>query len=191
MTDDTYQVKAVVDHRFKDIGPRSKGGRRRKQLEYLVHWKGYTKREATWEPAHHMKDAEETVLKYTKKHNVNQVVELNDALIAVVSLMKRHGLKCSVQKALDAYNLEFDTVHGLRMVELFGEERERVLKEESVPRLRMNPEPKDDGRLKMRFLVMGHTEAKHLTSNVQCDSPTPAASTIKLLMALDDEDYVR
>ena len=52
----------------------------------------------------------------------------------------------------------------------------------------MNPEPKDDGRLKMRFLVMGHTEAKHLTSNTQCDSPTPAASIIKLVLALGGED---
>ena len=70
VTDDTYQVKAVIDHRFKDIGPRSKGGRRRKQLEYLVHWKGYTKREATWKPPHHLKDAEETVLN-TRRNTIS------------------------------------------------------------------------------------------------------------------------
>ena len=189
VVDDTYTVKGILGHRFNDIGPKKKGGKKRKQLEYLVHWNGYKKNEATWEPSHQMADAKEVVEKYEKKNKVHQIIQMNDSLIAVVGLMKRHGLKCSVQKALTAYDLEFDTVNGLRMVELFGAERERVLKEESVPSLRMNPEPKDDGRLKMRLLVMGHTEPKWLTSNIQCDSPTPAASTLKLLIAMDDEDY--
>jgi hypothetical protein len=113
-----------------------------KQLEYLVHWKGYTKKDASWEPAHHLANAVETVAKYTKKVNINQVVEINDQLIAVVELMQRHKLTCNVQTAVDAYNLEFDTVNGLRMVELYGQEREDVLKSQAVPRLRMNPEPK-------------------------------------------------
>jgi hypothetical protein len=67
VVDDTFQVKAIIDHRYASIGPRSRGGKDRKQLEYLVHWKGYTKREATWEPAHYLSDAEESVAKYKKK----------------------------------------------------------------------------------------------------------------------------
>ena len=44
------------------------------------------------------------------------------------------------------------------MTELFGKERERVLKTERSARLRMNPEPKDDDRLKMRLLARGANE---------------------------------
>ena len=128
--DDTYKVKAVIDHRFADIGPRSKGGKSRKQLEYQVHWQGYRKNEATWEPAHNLQDAPVMIEKYKKKQKINHMLELNDDLLAVVGPMKRHNLQCNVQQALAAYKLEFDTVNGLRMNELFGEERERVLKEE-------------------------------------------------------------
>lgn len=39
-------------------------------------------------------------------------------------------------------------------------------------RLRMNPEPKKDGRKKMRLLVMGHTE--------------PRDSSVKMMVALAD-----
>ena len=46
------------------------------------------------------------------------------------------------------------------MVELHGEERGRVPREEKAPHLRMDVEPKDDGRLKMRLSVhvVGHLE---------------------------------
>ena len=77
---------------------------------------------------------------------------------------------------------------GRRLVELHGAERERVLREERAPRLRMNPEPKPD-RLKMRLLVMGHTERKSWTEGKSLDAPTPMASSIKLLIAMQDEVY--
>ena len=45
-----------------------------------------------------------------------------------------------------------------RCTELFGEDYKRVMKEEKVVSLRMNPEPKKDGRNKMRLLVKGFME---------------------------------
>ena len=188
VVDDTYQVKAIVGHRWQTVQPKKAGGKRKKQLEFLVHWKGYRKNESTWEPHVNLKEAQETVDAYKKKYNVvSHLQHVNDGLLAVVELMHRHKLKCTVQQALNAYNLELDTVNGLRMVELDGEDRDAVLKAGGVPRLRMNPEPKPN-RLKMRLLVRGDTEPKHLYEGQPTDSPTPMASSIKMLVALQDED---
>ena len=51
----------------------------------------------------------------------------------------------------------------------------------------MNPEPKDGGRLKMRLLVMGHLELHEWTNHMKLDSPTPAASSVKMMVAMSDE----
>ena len=51
----------------------------------------------------------------------------------------------------------------------------------------MNPEPKDDGRLKMRLLARGDNEPAEWTANVSLDSPTPASSSIKMIVAMYDE----
>jgi hypothetical protein len=90
-------------------------------------------------------------------------------------------------KCLASYKLELNAVTSLRMVELFDAERERVLREEKAPRLRMNPEPKDDGRLKMRMLVMGNCEPHEWTAGMPLDSPTPATSSMKMMVAMSDE----
>ena len=89
--------------------------------------------------------------------------------------------------ALTSYKLELNTVIDMRMTELFGKERERVLKEEKAVRLRMNPEPKDDGRLKMRLLARGDNEPAGWTAYMSLDSPTPASSSIKMMVAMSDE----
>ena len=119
---------------------------------------------------------------------MNHVQKLTEELIAVVELMRRHKLQCSVSTALEAYNLEFSTVEGLRLLEVFGDDREEVLKNNKVPRLRMNPEQSPD-RLKMRLIVRGDTEPRHLFEGVATDSPTPMASSMRLMIALEDEDY--
>ena len=61
---------------------------------------------------------------------------------------------------LAACNDEMETVKGKRLRELHGEERERVIKNEKVIGMRMNPEPKKGGRCKMRLLVRGDLEPK-------------------------------
>jgi hypothetical protein len=185
--DGTYQVKAILDHRWVQ-GARTKGGKQRKVLEFLVHWKGYGRKDSTWEPHSHLTDAAEVVDKYKGKYGVvNYAKQLNEELMAVVELMHRHRLKCDLQTALKAYSLEFDTVNGLRMQEVFGADKEAVLRNNEVPRLRMNPEPKVD-RLKMRLLVRGDTEPRHLFEGASVDSPTPMPSSMRLMLALEDED---
>ena len=101
--------------------------------------------------------------------------------------MQRHELDAPFQKCLNAYKLEFETMMGLRMVELEDDERERVFREEKAPHLRKNPEPKPDGRLKMRLLVRGDCEPEEWTNNMSIDSPTPASTSVKMMMAMSDE----
>ena len=54
-------------------------------------------------------------------------------------------------------------------------------------RLRINPEPKDDGRLKMRLLARGDCESAEWTQDMSLDSPTPASSSLKMMVAMSDE----
>ena len=152
---DVYDVKKILDHRFVAIP-----GSRAKSLEYKVHWEGYHQRESTWEPKHHLVNcgAAKMVQSYRAVHvpRIYHVTTADPDYLATHEIIQRHKLNIPFEKCLAAYKLEFSTVCNLRMTELFGDERERVLREEKAPRLRMNPEPKDDDRLKMRLLVMGH-----------------------------------
>ena len=87
-----------------------------------------------------------------------------------------------------------------RCREITGDEYNKVLKSEKVVPLRMNPEPKKDGRKKCRLLVKGFLEPKEWDSKT--DSPTVLASTVKQLIAMgleievvhdadpDDEDVI-
>ena len=183
---DVYEVYRLIDHRFVSIP-----GSRLKSLEYKVHWKGCLKKDSTWEPESNLthSGAAKIVLAYRKLHvpKVYHVTNLDHDYLATHEIMQRHKLDIPFDKCLKAYKLEFNTVSDLRMVELHGEERERVLKEEKAPRLRMNPEPKPDDRLKMRLLVMGHLEPHEWTKDTSLDSPTPAASSVKMMVAMSDE----
>jgi hypothetical protein len=180
---DVYEVQKLLDHR----GVHSTAGR---SIEYLVKWKGYHQREATWEPERHLTEcgAKSIVDKY-KSINVSKVLHVaaDPDYLATAELTQRHKLTHSFDKCMAAYKLELNTVIDLRMTELFGDERERVLREEKAVRLRMNPEPKDDGRLKMRLLARGDCEPAEWTANMSLDSPTPASSSIKMMVAMSDE----
>ena len=171
---DVYEVYRLIDHRFVSIP-----GSRHMSIEYLVHWKGCFKKDSTWEPESNLthSGAAKLVLTYRKLHvpKVYHVTNLDHDYLATHEIMQRHKLDIPFDKCLKAYKLEFNTVSDLRMVELHGEERERVLKEEKAPRLRMNPEPKPDDRLKMRLLVMGHLEPHEWTKDMSLDSPISAA----------------
>ena len=56
------------------------------------------------------------------------------------------------------------------------------MKEEKVVPLRMNPEPKKDGRKKMRLIVKGFLEPASWDDKT--DSPTAMSSTIRQLVAM-------
>ena len=68
------------------------------------------------------------------------------------------------------------------MDELHGEDYKRVMKEEKVVPLRMNPEPKKGGRTKMRLLVKGFLEPASWDDKT--DSPTVMSSTIRQMVAM-------
>ena len=158
---DVYEVQKILRHRLASVP-----GSKTKSLEYLVHWKGFHQRDATWEPEHNLVQcgASDITRKYRKENvpKVYHITSLDPDYLATHEIMQRHKELADLpfDKCLLAYKLEFDTVRKLRMDELFGEERERVLNDEKAPRLRMNPELKDDGRIKMRMLVMGHCEPR-------------------------------
>ena len=185
---DVYEVQKILRHRLASVP-----GSKTKSLEYLVHWKGFHQRDATWEPEHNLVQcgASDITRRYRKENvpKVYHITSLDPDYLATHEIMQRHKELADLpfDKCLLAYKLEFDTVRKLRMDELFGEERERVLNDEKAPRLRMNPELKDDGRIKMRMLVMGHCEPREWTDGMSLDSPTPASSSVKMMLAMSDE----
>ena len=84
--------------------------------------------------------AKSIVEKY-KSVNVSKVLHVaaNPDYLATAELTQRHKLGHSFGKCTEAYKLELNTVIDLRMTELFGVERERVLGEGKAVRLRMDP----------------------------------------------------
>ena len=52
-----WEVESIKDSRFH-----------RNQLQYLVHWQGYDVSEDSWEPATHLKHAQEIVQEYHANH---------------------------------------------------------------------------------------------------------------------------
>jgi hypothetical protein len=52
-----YEVEAIIDSKLV-----------RNQLKYLVHWKGYTVMDRTWEPASNLSHCKEMVKKFHQAH---------------------------------------------------------------------------------------------------------------------------
>ena len=115
---------------------------------------------------------------------------------AVVESIDRRKLEGNIMEWCKAYGEEFSSVHNKRLTEIGVDNAEYklVLKQEKVIRLRMNPEPKKDGRKKIRLLVRGDTEPKAWDDGACLDSPTVMASTVKMMIALHDitdgEEYL-
>ena len=77
---------------------------------------------------------------------------------AVEHLLRMHKIKSSIDDWLPGYKAELEAVIGKRCREVFGDEYARALKHCKIVKLRMNPEPKKDGRRKMRLLLKGYME---------------------------------
>lgn len=182
---DIHEAHAVMDHRELS----GDGGTK---VEHLIKWKGYNKKsDQTWEPEEHLTDygSAELLNKYKRKQGLlvySTTTFVDDTFRAVVKLMGRHELSGSVDAWMKAYDAEYNAVASSRLTELFGEDYVRVMKEERAIATRMNPEPKKDGRCKMRWLVMGHLEPESWTQHMRMDSPTTVGSTVKMLIALAD-----
>lgn len=109
----------------------------------------------------------------------------SDAQMATEMLMKKHRLDCTVEQWIAAYDdgcLEPGPLQ--RLTEVFGEEREKLLKGK-LTRLRMNPEDKKDGRKKMRLLVSGDTEPAEWAVG-PTDSPVASLDSIRMLLFSGD-----
>ena len=111
---------------------------------------------------------------------------------AVEHLLRMHKIKGDIADWLPGYKAELESVIGRRCREVFGDEYARVLKHCKIVKLRMNPEPKKNGRRKMRLLLKGYMEPQDWTG--KSDSPTAMASSIKMLISMgvdpDDKDIV-
>ena len=55
--EEEYEVEYIVDSCYKD-----------KHLEYLVHWKGWSETDRTWEPVSHLDNAADAVCEFHASH---------------------------------------------------------------------------------------------------------------------------
>ena len=58
-----WEVEEIISSRFN---------RRRRQVEYLVHWKGYGPQERTWEPLENLANAQETLAEFIRQNPETQ-----------------------------------------------------------------------------------------------------------------------
>ena len=146
---EVYIIEKLIAHRGE-----------KEKREYRVKWKGWGKKDATWEPERHLEEygAIQTLVEYKRKEGLLDVVHLliekyeaeierdRPHLSAVRKLIIKHRLRGSEDEWLMAYEKELAAVTEKRMTEVMGDEKGRVQKKFKVIRLRMNPEPKKDGR---------------------------------------------
>ena len=177
------------------------------ELWYHVQWQGH--KDKTWEPAKHLLDwgAAEAVQDYEDKVVAAQA-KLGGVSMATLQqmatestrathrLIRQHRLQGSWDEWETAYDLEFggcvDPGPMQCLKEIHGKEKEDLLRQSRLTRLRMNPEPKKDGRKKMRLLVMGNEQPDEWTTG-HTDAPVVSAEGLKLLFFggdLGDEDEV-
>jgi hypothetical protein len=165
------------------------------EVFYYVTWAGHP--DKTWEPAENLLDwgASEAVHEYENKVTA-KLAKLGGVSLATLQsaasesqrattrLVRQHRLQGSWEEWQTAYDLEFDGCIQPGpmqcLEEIHGAEKEQLLKKSRLTRLRMNPEPKKDGRKKMRLLVMGNEQPDEWTTG-HTDAPVVSAEGLKLL----------
>ena len=185
-----YVVDKVVNVRIKEG-----------EVEYKVRWQGYNRKDDTWKPADNLLQhgAKEAVAKFHVKnpdkvgkqvlcYMVMHLEQVDEDRKAVEALMRQHKLSGTIDDWLPGYKAELHSVMGKRLREITGAEYKRVMNTKKVVKLRMNPEPKKDGRRRMRLLLKGFLEPREWTG--KSDSPTVLPSTVKTLVAMgtDEQD---
>ena len=166
------------------------------EQEYLVKWRGWKKADCTWEPQSNLMDygAYESMAEWHTNNpgrgelppEVKEIVMMVDIededQKAVAALLRKHNAAGEVHEWMEAYQSELNGVISKRCREIFGEEYKQVMKTQKVVGLRMNLEPKKDGRKKCRLIVKGFLEPIEWSGAT--DSPTMMASTVKMLIAM-------
>ena len=184
--DDVYVVKDILASKEAKDG-----------TWYKVHWQGFSKKQATWEPKVNLIEfgAEEIVDEYEKKLEQGALVRrimMDEDTLAVMELMQRHNLEGSVEYHLERYKKEKKGVMDGRLRELHGKEYKDVVGTQRIVRMRMNPETKKPtpeiptGDSKFRWLVMGHTEPDSWKTGPQ-DAPVMMDSTLRQMVAMGSD----
>ena len=184
----------VIDkiHNHKKVG---------KSTQFLCSWKGYSKRTKTWEPTKHLTDygAGELLAEYLetlKPRAAGRTGTVDTLTMASLQLKSKHKLEYHMDVVKAAVRAEEENVigPGRPLQELFGAERQAVMKDHNKKkvRLRMNPEPKQpsadypEGRLKMRLLAMGNLAPVEWDTGEPTDAPTVLSSSVRTLIAYAD-----
>ena len=56
-----FEVENILQHKF--VG-------RKKEVRYLIQWRGYSRAESTWEPEEHLRNAPEVLEAYKSSHRL-------------------------------------------------------------------------------------------------------------------------
>ena len=75
-----YEVESILNHRVRKYG---KGSR----LEYLIHWKGYSSHDDTWEPLSNLSNCMEILHEYHTVNNIPQPIQMNTMYIVSIETM--------------------------------------------------------------------------------------------------------
>ena len=200
-TDPGYDPKMVVE---EITGHKGKGKRRK----YKVKWEGHEKQ--TYEPLHHLTGCQELVEEYSaklkKKEEVPRpipkrkvtrrstrsaaaAIKVDEDVIAVEELLRKQKVAGSVEDWLPGYKKELNNITENRLQPITDAEEMKIAKEKAVP-IRMNLEPKRDGRKKGRLIVQGFKEMMQWLRG-QTDSPVASLSTIRSLLFMGtNEDTI-
>ena len=184
-----YEVETILDKRQVDG-----------HTEYKVKWQGYGRRQATWEPEYNLTNygAAQMIKDFEMKFADAALViamfsngELGqeDAKIGVQRILKQKNLPGSETEWIKAWHAEEEQMLNQTLEEVTcEEERRNILKQKNVTPLRMNPEytapcpDKPDGKIKFRWITMGHLEPFEWTDG-RTDAPTIASATLRLMIA--------
>ena len=192
--DPVMVVEAITGHKGR--------GKKRK---YRVKWKGSTKE--TYEPIHHLTGCEEILLEYKAKiekqkqpvivtgrklrstRHAGSAIQKNEDACAVEELIRKQKVKGTVKEWLPGYTAELNNIKAKRLQPITNAEEMKAAKKAAVP-IRMNLEPKRDGRKKGRLIVQGFKELLQWMRG-QTDSPVANLSTIRSLLFMGcDEDTI-
>ena len=165
-----------------------------KKVKYKVKWKDSNIK--TIEPLHHLKECMDLVRDFEveqqarkgkqkgggKRHSANIAMSEDETHCkAVEQLLRQQRRQGTVEDWLPGYKAELQAVRQRRLRRLTPQEVQEHGVEAQAVRLRMNTEPKRDGRLKCRLLLQGFREPRSWDGGPN-DSPVVSLSTIRSML---------
>ena len=111
----------------------------------------------------------------------NAWVSNEEDVKAVLYLLRRQKRTGTVEQWLPGYRAELDAVTGSRLRRVLEQGEMSRAKAEAVP-MRINLEPKHDGRKKCRFILQGFREPRAWDGASGNDSPVAGMATIRTLV---------